>query len=82
MPVARPISAAHCASRLAAACAQVTMPVSTGVAPVAPAAPRVANSTRRAGEAPADGEPPLVASAHRSVVSLRSSAEMCPSSRA
>ena len=78
-PVARSISAAHSVSSRAADSAQVTICVSTGVAPVAPAGPRVANSTSRAGEAPAEGEPVFVTSAQRSVVSLRSSAEMCPS---
>ena len=82
MPVERPISAAHCGVSRAEDSAQVTTSVSTGVAPVAPAVPRVANSTSRAGEAPAEGEPALVTSAQSSVVSLRSSAEMCPSSRA
>ena len=53
-----------------------------GVAPVPVAGCLVANSTMRAGEAPADGEPEAVTSDQMSVDSRRSSAETWPSSRA
>ena len=79
---ARVISPAHAAFSRVAPSRQVTISLSTGVAPVAPAGWRVANSNMRAGEAPADGEPPAVTRAQTSVLSRRSSAEMCPSSSA
>ena len=79
---ARPISVFHCAPSLVAPSRQVTIARSTGVAPVPTAGSRVASSNMRAGEAPADGVPVAVTSRHTSVDSLRSSAEMCPSSSA
>ena len=82
MVPARAISAFHCAPSLPAPSRQVTISRSMGVAPVPTAGSRVANSNMRAGEAPADGVPVAVTSRHKSVDSLRSSAEMCPSSSA
>ena len=57
---ARWISAFHWPLSRDAATWQVTICRSIGVAPVPVAACRVANSTMRAGEAPADGEPEAV----------------------
>ena len=79
---ARAISAFHCAPRRAAPAWQVTISRSSVVAPVPDGAPRVANSNMRAGEAPAEGLPAAVTSRQTSVASRRSSAVMCPSSRA
>ena len=79
---ARWISAFHCALRRVAPTWQVTISRSIGVAPVPVAACRVAYSNMRAGEAPADGEPVAVTSDQMSVDSLRSSADMWPSSSA
>ena len=81
-PVALVISAPQRASRRDAAVAQVTISRSSVVAPVPEVAPRVTYSTMRAGEAPAEGEPEAVTSAQRSVLSLRSSADMWPRSSA
>ena len=66
----------HRASRRDAATAHVTISRSSVVAPVPEGAPRVTYSTMRAGDAPAEGEPEAVTSAHRSVLSRRSSADM------
>ena len=79
---ARCISAFHCALSLPAPSRQVTTWRSMVAAPPAPAAPRVANSNIRAGEAPADGVPVAVTSRQRSVDSRRSSAVTWPSSNA
>ena len=79
---ARAISAFHSALRRPAPAWQVTISRAMGVAPVPTAACLVANSNMRAGEAPADGVPPAVTSPQMSVLSLRSSAEIWPSSRA
>ena len=79
---ARAISAFHCALRRDAASRQVTIWRSIGVAPVPVAAWRVANSTMRAGEAPAEGEPVAGHQGPDIGRSLRSSAEMWPSSSA
>ena len=79
---ARAISAFHCAFSRPAPAWQVTISRAIGVAPVPTAACRVANSNMRAGEAPADGVPPAVTRPQMSVLSLRSSAEMWPSSSA
>ena len=79
---ARAISAFHRPFNRPAATWQVTISRSTGVAPVPVAGCLVANSTIRAGDAPADGEPVAVTSDQMSVLSLRSSAEMWPRSSA
>ena len=79
---ARWISAFHSPLSRPAASRQVTICRSIGVAPVPLAAWRVANSTMRAGEAPADGEPVAVTSDQISVDSRKSSADMWPSSSA
>ena len=80
-PEARVTSAPQSASRRDAAVAHVTIPRSSVVAPVPEAAPLLAYSTMRAGDAPAEGDPEAVTSAQRSVLSRRSSADMWPSSR-
>ena len=82
MVPARPISAFHCAPSRPAPTAQVTISRSMGVAPVPTAGSRVASSNMRAGEAPADGVPAAVTRRQTSVDSRRSSADICPSSRA
>ena len=82
MPDALVISALQSAFRREAATAQVTISRSTVVAPVPEEAPRVAYSTMRAGEAPAEGDPAAVTRRQTSVLSRRSSAEMWPRRRA
>ena len=75
MPDALAISAPQSALSRGAASAQVTISRSMGVAPVPDGVPRVAYSTMRAGEAPAEGDPVDVTSRQISVLSRRSSAE-------